>query len=176
LNHNIVNRPECHHPDARLVKVIASGTGAEMFACQCVICGNKATTWIPHKCIKFPGDVPDEKSKTPTIRELMSKSIEQLKELKQLALEQAWEFRNSYRLNYYKSPQWADLRERTLQRAGYVCEQCRVNRAKQAHHLTYERLGNELLNDLLAVCISCHEELHGIDRQKFMAQIGEAAA
>lgn len=34
------------------------------------------------------------------------------------------------------------------------------------HHLTYERIGNELVSDLLVVCGECHEQIHAwIDKQ-----------
>jgi phage terminase large subunit GpA-like protein len=49
----------------------------------------------------------------------------------------------------------------SIARCHRVCEHCGERRAVQAHHLTYERLGDELLTDLLAVCLECHEEIHG---------------
>jgi predicted HNH restriction endonuclease len=35
-------------------------------------------------------------------------------------------------------------------------------RATQVHHKTYKNIFNEPLSDLLAVCASCHAEMHGI--------------
>jgi 5-methylcytosine-specific restriction endonuclease McrA len=35
-----------------------------------------------------------------------------------------------------------------------------VERAVEVHHLTYERLGEERLTDLVALCRSCHEREH----------------
>lgn len=152
---------ECVHTAARLVKTVASN-GVEMFACQCVNCGRKATDWIPKKLIKHPEAIPDENSKTPTIRELMAPA---LKELKALRLT-TYEIRRSLYDNYLGSPQWKSLRRAILARAGNVCERCHIRPATQGHHLTYERLGNETLSDLLAVCRDCHEELHGIEKKE----------
>ena len=35
-----------------------------------------------------------------------------------------------------------------------------TNEAKEVHHLTYERLGKEWLDDLQALCRKCHEQKH----------------
>lgn len=34
----------------------------------------------------------------------------------------------------------------------------------QIHHLTYERLGAELDEDLIAICEKCHRAMHGLNR------------
>lgn len=36
----------------------------------------------------------------------------------------------------------------------------RWNWELHVHHLTYERKGHELLEDVLVLCLSCHEEQH----------------
>ena len=71
--------------------------------------------------------------------------------------------------DYLQSDQWKRKRRACLRRAGGVCERCARRVAKQAHHLTYKRLGKEAPGDLLAVCRPCHEALH--DRKT--AQQGE---
>jgi hypothetical protein len=62
---------------------------------------------------------------------------------------------------YMASPQWAERRGRTLMLAGGTCQRCGQRRATEAHHLTYDRLGRERDQDLLALCRSCHRMLHG---------------
>ena len=37
---------------------------------------------------------------------------------------------------------------------------CRKKPATQVHHLTYKRVGREMLFDLVAVCADCHEVVH----------------
>ncbi len=64
---------------------------------------------------------------------------------------------------YRETPEWRELRRRVLDRANRVCEGCGQAEATQAHHLTYERLGREMLFDLVAVCRACHEAIHGIE-------------
>jgi 5-methylcytosine-specific restriction endonuclease McrA len=63
---------------------------------------------------------------------------------------------------YLQSDQWKTKRRKILQRAGYRCELCRKAKPLQIHHLTYERIFNERMDDLQAVCDRCHRRLHGI--------------
>lgn len=58
------------------------------------------------------------------------------------------------------SPKWKEKRNRIVSRAGGYCESCdyKTNRF-EVHHLTYDRFTKEDDNDLIAVCVSCHQEL-----------------
>lgn len=67
---------------------------------------------------------------------------------------------------YLLSPEWRDLRERVFDRSDGRCEGCRNLNATQVHHLTYERVGAELLFDLVAVCDECHEKAHASRRRR----------
>jgi len=61
---------------------------------------------------------------------------------------------------YLASPQWRELRRKVLARCHGVCEGCGERPAVQIHHLTYARTGYEMLFDLAAVCLECHEKIH----------------
>ena len=63
---------------------------------------------------------------------------------------------------YLRSPEWAAKRQRVLERDSFLCQyqNCRAI-ATEVHHLTYERVGEELLEDLLSVCGGCHTCIHG---------------
>jgi len=63
-------------------------------------------------------------------------------------------------LAYIRSPAWKRVREEHLERCDYWCEICRKARACQVHHVTYQRLGWELPQDLTAVCVDCHHKIH----------------
>lgn len=64
---------------------------------------------------------------------------------------------------YLSSESWRRARKRALSRAGGFCQRCRCSsRHLQVHHLTYDRLGQEYESDLLVVCGTCHEDLHGV--------------
>lgn len=64
-----------------------------------------------------------------------------------------------------QSEEWLDLREQVLRRDKYRCtvtgKASKPGDPLQVHHLTYERLGCEPLDDLVTVCRSQHEKLHG---------------
>lgn len=62
---------------------------------------------------------------------------------------------------YLASREWSLLREQVRQRSGNVCEHCFSAPQQAVHHLTYERIGNEDLHDLMAICNACHEFLSG---------------
>jgi len=61
-----------------------------------------------------------------------------------------------YRNGYLRSEHWQEVRKRKLKQAGYACEICHKKTKLDIHHLTYIRLGNERLDDLQALCRSCH--------------------
>ena len=64
---------------------------------------------------------------------------------------------------YLKTTHWNNKRIETLKRAGYKCQLCGVrNTPLEAHHNTYKNLGNELPEDLISLCNSCHGKFHGI--------------
>ena len=70
------------------------------------------------------------------------------------------EQRRDWYHRYLQSPQWQRKRQLVLKRANGICEGCGLNKATQVHHLTYERIGDEMLFDLVAVCDQCHDEVH----------------
>ncbi len=61
---------------------------------------------------------------------------------------------------YLESPEWTEKSRSTIEAAGGVCSICKRRPATQAHHLTYDRVGEELPGDLAAVCRPCHQLEH----------------
>jgi 5-methylcytosine-specific restriction endonuclease McrA len=77
---------------------------------------------------------------------------------------------------YLASPHWQVLRKLKLEQQrnelGYnCCEECGARPAvtrKTAlgvHHVTYERLGEEPIEDLKIICRPCHDKEHGRDEE-----------
>lgn len=64
---------------------------------------------------------------------------------------------------YLAGPQWAVMRARALKRDKFLCQGCGMNLAQEVHHKTYERHKNEMLFDLVSVCLECHKKLK-VDR------------
>lgn len=61
---------------------------------------------------------------------------------------------------YMASREWYAKRNAVIERGGGNCERCRRLPGVHVHHLTYERMGCERLDDLQLLCNPCHEFLH----------------
>jgi hypothetical protein len=80
---------------------------------------------------------------------------------------------------YLASREWAVLKEQVRQRSRGLCERCARRPYEQTHHVTYERIGAEHLDDLLGVCGLCHEYLsakRASDPKQFLTLCDEEAA
>jgi hypothetical protein len=60
---------------------------------------------------------------------------------------------------YRQSPRWRKLALAVRMRANGKCEVCLRRDGEETAHLTYERIFNERMTDLLWVCKRCHREL-----------------
>lgn len=79
--------------------------------------------------------------------------------------------KQNYR-KYLYSPAWQQLKRKVFDRANKTaerpnrfgtCEECGYQPYKpclQVHHLTYERVGHERLEDLKLLCPRCHKKMH----------------
>jgi hypothetical protein len=80
---------------------------------------------------------------------------------------------------YLDSPTWAEKRRLVLKRCSSVCEGYGERKAVQVHHLQYpggclpgteEWIKSEKLFHLVALCVSCHRDLHPLrDESHFSA-------
>ena len=74
------------------------------------------------------------------------------------------------RREVYHTPRWRALRERALQKAGFLCETCRAEglivAARLVHHKKAIREGGEPFADenLVALCNECHIKAHDVAR------------
>jgi hypothetical protein len=63
---------------------------------------------------------------------------------------------------YLRTSQWDRTRTRALERADHRCQVCNAGRKPlDVHHRTYDRLGQELDGDVIALCRDCHTLFHG---------------
>lgn len=63
---------------------------------------------------------------------------------------------------YLKSSKWRLKRQHKFNQVGRRCEECGSLRKLHVHHLTYDRLYVEKLEDLKVLCEVCHMEAHKI--------------
>lgn len=62
--------------------------------------------------------------------------------------------------SYLLSPEWRERRAERIRFAAGKCEVCCSRDRLEVHHRTYERLGAELMTDLLVLCDDCHGRFH----------------
>jgi hypothetical protein len=71
---------------------------------------------------------------------------------------------NSEYARYLQSPRWRTLARAVRIRAKGKCEICWRWDGEECAHLTYERIFNERMTDVLWVCKRCHRELDDTQR------------
>lgn len=73
---------------------------------------------------------------------------------------------------YISSEKWRKnpVRLAELDAAGHHCRICaaeaKVGSPLEVHHATYQRLGSELVGDLLALCFRCHRDVTSFLRRR----------
>lgn len=61
---------------------------------------------------------------------------------------------------YLVSDKWKAIRKNAIESSNRKCINCGSKIYLQVHHKTYDRLGNEDLNDLAVLCKECHVLAH----------------
>lgn len=61
---------------------------------------------------------------------------------------------------YLQTPEWKEKRKKALRFARFKCQLCNSAERLNVHHRTYERLGQELMGDLITLCNDCHGIFH----------------
>jgi 5-methylcytosine-specific restriction endonuclease McrA len=61
---------------------------------------------------------------------------------------------------YLRSQQWDLIRKQVRTKYKNTCQECFKAGKVEVHHKTYERIGAEHLDDLVALCRTCHKALH----------------
>jgi len=62
--------------------------------------------------------------------------------------------------DYILSEDWENLRQKRLLKDKYRCTRCGFRHELRIHHLIYDRLGHEDLDDLTTLCVRCHNDIH----------------
>jgi hypothetical protein len=128
---------------------------------QCLDCGRQVRSVPKAEYLGrvTPGNLPPWDEGIPRRwSERRNRHWQQHYEARRAEEQDEWNRRYDEHIN---SDKWRDLRRRVLARAKGTCEGCGQAPAAHVHHLTYKRLGAEMLFDLAAVCLDCHESIHG---------------
>jgi hypothetical protein len=151
----------CDHAETEIRRLVASN-GVRHFREQCLRCGDSLRSVrvrdVPLRLQVHP--VAFDESLRKAWGEAKWERFRAIQEETQSVERE--ERRRAYR-KYLATPMWTIKRQLVLDRAGDLCEGCRRRRPVEVHHLTYERLGREMLFDLVAVCRPCHEAIHDRD-------------
>jgi 5-methylcytosine-specific restriction endonuclease McrA len=62
---------------------------------------------------------------------------------------------------YLRTSHWSIVREKAVAILGTTCTNCGSTYRINVHHLTYDNLWHEYVNDLTVLCEPCHHLLHG---------------
>lgn len=76
---------------------------------------------------------------------------------------------------YLQSPAWRDKRLAALKRAKFKCECCGGTERLQVHHLTYDRVFHEDVNDLVVLCAEHHDMAEKLSREGLIRKDGNTA-
>ena len=68
---------------------------------------------------------------------------------------------------YYQLPHWHSVKSKRSEIDGHKCVLCRDIDDLRCHHVCYEKLFCEPLEDLLTLCECCHDRVHEHSRLKF---------
>lgn len=139
-----------------------NSAGHWMYTYQCRKCGEidrdripSGGVWLPKSAIAT--DLEEVPVFDDTLRQrLVAQAAEAMRAARESEREQWWDEYDAY----INSPDWHEKREKVLRRDRYLCQGCLERQAINVHHLTYARLFNELLCDLVSLCIPCHQLCH----------------
>ncbi len=63
--------------------------------------------------------------------------------------------------------EYTTVRRRVLERDGWRCQECGSMENLQVHHIKpRSRLGDDVLHNLITLCVDCHRKSHGVHGQR----------
>lgn len=179
--HNIYECPNCNYQKIVRIEeccrnpfkivIIDRTKRVERLLYQCKNCGGIVNRSLPLSFKKYGGEIRDE---------LNGYRFEEWKEninndylsVKEQTDENNFRYskRGKY-LEYLASEKWKIKRQFIFERDNFKCQNCKEKNADEVHHLTYDRLFNEDLDDLISMCTDCHRQLHDNLREKQWEEI-----
>jgi hypothetical protein len=87
-------------------------------------------------------------------------SWEEVRERKARTMTPAQKLRALPYVRYLQTEHWMKVRQQALEYADFRCMICNRETDLQVHHRTYDRLGEEQPNDVIALCSDCHKKHH----------------
>ncbi len=148
----------CDCTETRITEQTIQG-GSTRYVKQCQKCGRSVGSAIKKSSInyqpqQFNTELRDyHEDIRQTTFTIFEEQRAKQKEEKQAAFDKKYQ-------EYMASDLWQVRRIRVLLRDDYKCQGCLEQPATDVHHITYDRLGDELLIDLVSLCRGCHDKIH----------------
>ncbi len=136
---------ECTHA-TRILRFKIDSRGRYMYIYQCGTCHFRIEPWLKKSCL-------DGQRATPFDVQAESEAKQRHYEARRR------EWRSRYE-QHLRSDKWREICRLVKRRDRGICQECLESVGEHVHHLTYERMGDELLSDLVLLCRGCHEEIH----------------
>lgn len=162
---------KCNHIRLRFVwRVFAGKNQTKRYGFQCIECGDMGwktasgrmcSLWVADRnCWDYFGeDFRDAVSiydvLTFQLRQSRHDYYHRRREEFKNRSGEWWDWYNQYLI----CDAWKRMRQNVFERDKFKCAVC-SGPAEQVHHLTYDRVGYEELEDLVSICKDCHDEVH----------------
>ena len=158
-----IEKPECAHENKSYCWRVLSN-GQRRFGIQCLRCGS----WYAVSTKKLHPQILDAPDYDEKITNAWDEKIKEYYNFDGVRRQKEFEAKKeSFRealAEYYQSEEWIrkrGLRHRLNEKLfNGLCEMCFGQSATTIHHMTYDRLYNEWIFDLAAICQDCHASLH----------------
>lgn len=155
----------CKNPDL-IIRQFHSNNSTTTLYYQCKNCsGSDRTKKLSQK--KYSKDIDSEFDYDGFENWKLERENEK-KKIYNLIIKES-NYLNSNKYKYYKyleSNEWKAIRNDRMKMDNYLCQECRNAKADEVHHITYNRIFEEILEDLISVCKPCHKKLHGEPLEK----------
>lgn len=144
----------CDHDVPHRIRSLECKDGRHQYYLQCERCGSTHTNPIAKQLAL---ELLNGNEASPVDRDLGYRYWNLIKEHR---AQNKSKWRSMYN-SYILSQQWAEKRKAVIDRDNGICQRCEDAAIDHVHHLTYERIGRERLDDLIGLCATCHAIEHG---------------
>jgi 5-methylcytosine-specific restriction endonuclease McrA len=161
---------ECCRKPLLVVAIVRNDHGRYALYRQCLNCGGAIKT-KPLKSKDYGGQIRGDFNQDRFEEWKFEKSTESNVIYESLRRAN-YKNTNAYKYHtYLQSEEWNAKRTLVLNRDNNLCQLCKTEPALDVHHLTYDNLYNEPLEDLQALCRACHVNIHSTALEKIQSTV-----
>jgi hypothetical protein len=158
VNYKLID--DCCRNPSEMIVIDRYDSGFSPIRKQCIHCGGCLSMTKPLSSRIYGDQIRGEFDKE-RFHEWKSARSEEKNELYNIKKDYRFKETRYFKYQQYLlSAEWGIKRKLVMERDHGLCQKCKAEHAVDVHHLTYERLFNELLEDLVSVCRPCHSQIH----------------